>query len=132
MVSDRVTPRLVLWLAGACLLLLPAFVSTAQACPGRLGQVGRALHVSCHRVAGPKATARPFRKAIDDNDPDDLSDDLIGDTWLAPCALPACGAVDAMPRGVPGKRQPRSRAALRSFNATDPFAPRPPPARFLL
>jgi hypothetical protein len=118
-----------LWLAGACLLFLPGLASAAQPCSGPHLELRQALHAACH--GGVTVTTHPVHKKVDDND-DDESDDLIGDTWLAPCALPECGARASLMRRRPEARQPECCPAIRSFAAADPFAPRPPPARFLL
>jgi len=128
MVPVRVTLRRVLWLAGACLLLLPALTG-AEPGSGRHGDPVRASHVSCHAHTGPAAHRQPARKVLDDNDNDADSDDLIGDSWLAPCALPQRGAFQAFIRGSLQQRQPYRSPAIRSFSVIDPFAPRPPPVR---
>src|SRR3982750_1259034 len=121
MVPARLTPRRVLWLAGACLLLLPAFAA-AESSAGRHDSA-RASHSPCHGDAGFSAAARPGRRIVDDNDNDAESDDLIGDSWLAPCALPLSDAFDLLLRGLPDEPQPLRSPAIRSFTAIDPFAP---------
>lgn len=131
MVPARLTPRRVLWLVGACLLLLPAFATAADSTAGRHGAIG-AVHVARHGHAGPVTAAHPGRRILDDNDNDAESDDLIGDSWLAPCALPQGIAAQSPIAGLPSELQPRRSRALRSFAATDPFAPRPPPVRVQL
>ena len=111
MVPAKVTPRRVLWLAGACLLLFPAFASAAERCPGGHGAAAPAYHSSCHRDIGPAAGTAPPHRNLDDNDAE--SDDLIGDGWIAPCALPQCGALHSVICGVPDERQPYRSPACR-------------------
>ena len=130
MVPAKLTPRRVLWLAGACLLLLPAFAA-AESGPGRHDDP-KASHAGFHGHLASTAAARPSRRIVDDNDNDAESDDLIGDSWLAPCALPQSGAAHFLLCGSPEEPQPYRSPAIRSFTAIDPFAPRPPPARFQL
>ena len=127
MVPAKLTPRRVLWLAGACLLLLPAFAA-AESGPGRHDDP-KASHAGLHGHLASTAAARPSHRVVDDNDNDAESDDLIGDSWLAPCALPQSGAAHFLFCGSPEEPQPYRSPSIRSFTAIDPFAPRPPPVR---
>lgn len=139
MLPAKRTRQRVLWLVSFCLLFLPAFVPAAHAGPnksiaphvalsksGDAARIHRALHrvrVLAHRFA-----AQPIRKTVDDTN-DDQSDDLIGDTWLAPCAVLADAALDALVPRVAREWQPSSESHVRPVTALDPFAPRPPPVR---
>jgi hypothetical protein len=130
MLPAKLTPRGVLWLAGACLLLLPTF--TFATVPSASYRDAPSLrHAVCVNAAAHSLRAQPIRKSIDDNN-DDQSDDLIGDSWLAPCDLPVSAVVDARIGGARGDRPPHTDPAICSFTAFDPFAPRPPPASFQL
>jgi hypothetical protein len=130
MVPDRLTPRRVLWLACACLLLVPAFASAAPARAGDSHLFARRVHAAHHFDLDYTAGRVPVRRTVDDNDTE--SDDLIGDSWLAPSALDSDGFVEPAIPERPVAHRSRPVPRYRSLIAIDPFAPRPPPARFLL
>src|SRR3954464_1037731 len=100
MLPARLTPRRVLWLVGACLLLLPAFASAADSHRGHHAGARPAHHLLCRGHIGPIAGTPPLRKSVEDDDAAE-SDDLIGDSWLAPCALPERAPFDLFVRGAP-------------------------------
>jgi hypothetical protein len=120
-----------LWLAGVCLLLLPAFACGKGPAPGEHLDVAGLRHPACVDAVR-SLRAQPIHKTVDDSN-DDESDDLVGDTWLAPCDIPATAAADArIGGGQPRGRPLESAPGLRSFTAFDPFVPRPPPSSVLL
>jgi hypothetical protein len=131
MVPARLTPRRVLWLVGACVLLLPAFAAAAESNSGQHSRQA-AFHALWHGPAGPLAAAHPHRKIVDDNDNDAESDDLIGDSRLAPCVSPQLNHVYSPVATLRGDGKPYRSPPIRSFTAIDPFAPRPPPVRVQL
>jgi len=76
----------------------------------------------------PTAGKQPNR--VDDNDTEPGG--VIAGTGLAPFALARCSSPHSPMREVRPAHAPRSTRACESFTAVDPFAPRPPPARFPL
>ncbi|MEO8075342.1 MAG: VCBS repeat-containing protein [Acidobacteriota bacterium] len=78
----------------------------------------------------PGTQRQPARRSVDDHDSEPAA--VVTGTAFAPLATVLCAAPRPPSLATSNRRTPDGTGSSRPFPSVDPFAPRPPPTRFLL